>query len=77
MESLYLPMAYACDVQDALKKMPPFAPEIANRWMRGWPKTTKEHLRTGDFLELLNYVEEQEREAYSQPGNGHLARHSS
>jgi hypothetical protein len=75
MESLYLPMAYPRDVQDELRKMAPLATEIANRWMRGWPKATKEHLRTGDFLELLKYQEEQEREAYSQPGQGHLARH--
>jgi hypothetical protein len=75
MESLYLPMAYPREIQDALRKLPPLATEIANRWMRGWPKATKEHLRTGDFLMLLKDQEEQEREAYSQPGNGHLARH--
>jgi len=33
------------------------------------------HLKTRDFLELLKYQEQQEREAYTAPGNQHLARH--
>jgi hypothetical protein len=62
-------------VRQELTKLPPLATEIANRWMRGWPKTVEVHLKTRDFLELLKYQEEQEREAYTAPGNQHLARH--
>ena len=63
MESLYRPLNYPMNVQDELKKLAPLATEIANRWMRGWPRETKAHLKSGDFLELLKYHEDQERRA--------------
>jgi hypothetical protein len=75
MESLYSPNLYPPAVRKQVESLGPLAVEIANRWLRGWPKAVKEHLRTGHYLEFLKAQEEREREAYSQPGQNHLARH--
>jgi hypothetical protein len=75
MESLYSPNTYPPAVRNQIERLGPLAVEIANRWLRGWPKAVKEHLRTGDYMEFLKAQAEREREAYSQPGNNHLARH--
>jgi hypothetical protein len=72
---IYRSQAYPKAVLAELEKMPPLAHEIANRWMRGWPKAVQEHLRTEDYLTLLKYQVEQERDVYCLPGNQHLARH--
>ena len=55
--------------------MPPLAIAIANRWMMGWPKTVKALLENQQYLDALKEQEQAEREAYSRPGNQHLARH--
>ena len=75
MQPLHSPQSYPVPVKAALAKMSPLATEIANRWMLGWPKTVAKLLESGQYLEALKSQEESERNAYSQPGNQHLARH--
>ena len=72
---LYRPQDYPKPVLAKLKGMRPLAITIANRWMRGWPKTVKEHLASGEYLEFLKNQVETELHVLSQPGNGHLAHH--
>jgi hypothetical protein len=69
---IYRPQDYPKPVLANIKAMGSPAIMIANRWMRGWPKTVKE---TGEYLGFLKNQEETERRVYSEPGNGHLARH--
>jgi len=72
---IHLPQDYPKPVLAKLQSMPPLAVEIAIRWMRGWPKTVKEHLKTGEYLGFLKAQAETEWRVLAQPGNGHLARH--
>ncbi len=75
MQTLHAPQKYPPEIRQALANLPPLATEIANRWMLGWPKAVAALIESGEYLELLMSQEQQEREAYSQPGNSHLARH--
>lgn len=75
MDTLLHPRRYPNEVREAIAKMPPLATDIANRWMLGWPKTVAALLTEGGYLEALTDQEQREREVYSHPGNGHLARH--
>ncbi len=52
----------------------PWATNIANRWMMAWPKMVQALISAQEFLPALTQ-QEAEREAYSEPGNRHLARH--
>lgn len=70
---LYRASSYPTEVRSRISS--PLAVEIANRWMLGWPKRARAMLADGTFLELLNSQEQKEREALSNPDNGHLARH--
>jgi hypothetical protein len=75
MQSLVTPSKYPTEIRQALGKMTPLATEIANRWMLGWPTAVQSLISEGCYLEALTQQEQREREAYSQPGNDHLARH--
>lgn len=75
MQELYRPKSYPVPIRAELKQMPPLATEIANRWMLGWPDRVQALIQAGQFLPALRAQEEAEREAYSNPGNQHLARH--
>lgn len=75
MQALHSPSSYPTEIREALRKMPPLATEIANRWMLGWPKRVKALIEAGKYLESLQAQETREREALSQPGNKHLAHH--
>ena len=75
MQSLYKPSLYSKEIQAQLKLAPPLTIEIANRWALGWPKTVKELIKSGQYLEALKNQAEQERDVLSLPGNSHLARH--
>ncbi len=75
MQTLYKPSQYPKPVLEKLNKMTPLAIEIANRWALGWPQTVKELIEAGEYLQALKTQEQQEREALSEPGNSHLARH--
>ena len=75
MQELYRPKSYPPNVRAALKRMPPLAIEIANRWMMGWPDRVTALIEANEFLPALTAQEKDEREAYSNPGNNHLARH--
>jgi len=75
MDTLRCPRKYPPEIREAIAKMPALATDIANRWMLGWPKTVAALLAEGGYLEALMDQEQREREAYSQPGNQHLARH--
>jgi hypothetical protein len=72
---LYKRERYPSSIQTELDRMPGIAVMIANRWMLGWPKAVMALIAEGTYLELLKGQEELEREAYSEPGNSHLARH--
>jgi hypothetical protein len=71
----YRPQDYPKPILAELNRSRPLMVEIANRWMRGWPKRVKALLKSGDYLELLKYQTEQELDVYCLPGNQHLARH--
>ena len=75
MQALHNPKMYPEPIRRKLELMPPLAIEIANRWALGWPETVKALLTSGKYLEALKAQEQQEREALSEPGNSHLARH--
>lgn len=75
MQALYNPSQYPRELLAKLKKMPPLAIEIANRWALGWPQAVKDLIEANQYLDALKNQEQQEREALSQPGNNHLARH--
>lgn len=75
MQTLRSPTTYPTNVREAIAKMPPLATEIANRWLLGWPKAVKSLLTEDGYLLALAEQEAREREAYSQPGSAHLARH--
>lgn len=75
MQTLLQPSKYPPEVRKALETMPPLATEIANRWMLGWPKAVQSLIEEGGYLDALKEQEKRELEAYSQPGNDHLARH--
>lgn len=75
MQSLYSPKTYPAEIRSKIESMPPLATEIANRWMLGWPKTVKELIAAGQYLEALKNQEREEREVLSNPGLQHLARH--
>jgi hypothetical protein len=75
MQSLYKPSLYPPGIRQKLGLMPPLATEIANRWALGWPEAVTELLKAGKYLEALTAQEQAEREALSEPGNSHLARH--
>jgi len=44
----YRPQDYPKPVLAKIRAMPPLAITIANRWMRGWPKVVKMHLKSGN-----------------------------
>lgn len=75
MQTIYKPELYPAQLQNELTKATPLAIEIANRWILGWPQAVKELIQTGEYLAALENQEQQEREALSQPGICHLARH--
>lgn len=75
MDTLRCPRKYPPEIRVAIAQMPALATDIANRWMLGWAKTVAALLAEGGYLEALTDQEQREREAYSQPGTGHLARH--
>ena len=75
MQTLYKPTQYPTPVLDQLKRMPPLAIEIANRWALGWPQDVQALIASNQYLEALKLQEQQEREALSSPGMNHLARH--
>ncbi len=75
MQAIYKPKQYPPQVLAKLRLMPQLAVEIANRWALGWPKRVAELIEMGIYLEVLTNQEQQEREALSQPGMNHLARH--
>jgi hypothetical protein len=72
---IYRPQDYPKPVLAKIRAMGSLAIMIANRWMLGWPKVVKQHLKTGEYMGFLTDQEETERRVYSEPGNGHLARH--
>ncbi len=72
---IYLPQKYPKPVLAKLNAMPPLAHEIANRWMRGWPKSVEKLLKAGTYLEFLKNQEETERRVLSDPSLSHLANH--
>ena len=45
--------AYPASVAAIVEAMPPFAVQIANRWMLGWPKRVKALLADGAYLIVL------------------------
>ena len=75
MQAIYKPTQYPKEVLAKLRLMPQLAVEIANRWALGWPETVAELVQAGIYLEVLTNQEQQEREALTQPGMNHLARH--
>lgn len=75
MQTLLYPKKYPPEIRRKLTLMTPLATEIANRWMLGWPKSVESLIAEGSYLEVLQEQEEKELEAYSRPGNDHLARH--
>lgn len=75
MEELYRSKTYSPEIRAAIKKLPPLATEIANRWMLGWPGAVKALLESGEYLAALKEQERQERKVLAEPGNSHLARH--
>ena len=75
MQELYNPMSYPQEIKAELKKMPPLAIEIANRWLLGWPKRVQALIEANQYLAVLKEQEEAEREAYSSDQSRHLARH--
>ena len=75
MQDLYSPSSYPAPLKAEIQTLPPLATEIANRWMLGWPKRVAALIEAGEYLDALKAQEEAEREAYSNPGNLHLARH--
>ena len=73
---IYRPQDYPKPVLAKLKAMAaPLAITIANRWMRGWPKVVKLHLKSGEYLGFLKAQEEAERRALADPTTHHLAHH--
>lgn len=72
---LYRHKAYPAPAREALLRQGPLAVEVANRWMLGWPGRVCTLLEAGTYLPALIAQVERERDAPSQPGNGHLARH--
>jgi hypothetical protein len=66
---------YPKEIQKKLKYATPLTIEIANRWVLGWPEAVTALIDSGQYLEALENQEQQEREALTQPGNTHLARH--
>jgi hypothetical protein len=72
---IYRQQDYPKPVLAKLKAMPPLAITIANRWMRGWPKAVKMHLKSGEYLGFLKEQEEKERRALADPTTHHLAHH--
>ena len=60
-EQLYSPNTYPFEIREAIRRMPPLAITVANRWLLGWPKRVKGLIADGTYLKELEYGEEQER----------------
>lgn len=75
MQAPYNLKRYPKEIQKELNFATPLAIEIANRWLLGWPEAVTALIDTGQYLEALENQEQQEREALTQPGYSHLARH--
>ena len=75
MQSLYNIKQYPKEIQTELKLATPLAIEIANRWLLGWPEAVTALIDSGQYLTALENQQQQEREALTQPGYTHLARH--
>lgn len=73
MQDLYKPSQYPAPLRQELNKMSQTAIEIANRWALGWPKTVKDLIETGEYLDALKYQEEQEVKVKLDPGSNHLS----
>lgn len=74
MSELYSSNSYPLKIRAAIKKLPPLATEIANRWMLGWPEAVKALIEADQYLDALKEQEQQERKAL-ESGSSHLARH--
>lgn len=75
MQSLYNIKQYPKEIRTELKLATPLAIEIANRWLLGWPEAVTALIVSGQYLAALENQQQQEREALTQPGCTHLARH--
>jgi hypothetical protein len=75
MQNLYNPDGYPPALRSRLKKMPPLALEIANRWMLGWPERVQALIQAGEFLPALMAQEQEERRVLASETATHLARH--
>ena len=73
MQTLYSPKTYPAPLQAELKAMSDTAIEIANRWMLGWPKTVKDLIALGEYLEALKYQEEREIKVKLDNSMNHLS----
>lgn len=67
MQQIYKPSPYPSEVLVQLKRMRPFAIEIANRWAIGWSKGVQELIQSGEYLDALRAAEELERDAFCNP----------
>ncbi len=72
---IYKPNQYPSKVLEELNNMTQLAIEIANRWALGWPKSVKNLIQSGEFLDVVYAEEKRERDALCNPNLSHLARH--